>query len=63
MPEAVTHKLETACVAIMKSDAAQRVVKNTLQPADYFAEAAGFTHNLAIDAAEKTRLVPMLHPK
>jgi tripartite-type tricarboxylate transporter receptor subunit TctC len=62
MPADVVHKLESACVAIIKSDAAQRVVKNTMQPADYFADSAGFARNLAIDAAEKARLVPMLKP-
>jgi tripartite-type tricarboxylate transporter receptor subunit TctC len=61
MPVEVTHKLEAACIAVMKSDAAQRVVKHTFQPADYFADSAGFARNLAIDAAEKQRLVPMLH--
>jgi tripartite-type tricarboxylate transporter receptor subunit TctC len=62
MPDAVVHKLEAACVDIIKSDAAQRVVKHTFQPADYFADAAGFTKNLAIDAAEKNKLVPLLKP-
>ncbi len=47
LPAEVTHKLEAACIAIMKSDAAQRVVKNTLQPADYFADSAGFAENIA----------------
>jgi tripartite-type tricarboxylate transporter receptor subunit TctC len=63
MPAGVTHTLETACIAIMKSDAAQKVVRNTMQPTDYFADSAGFARNLALDAAEKVRLVAMLHPK
>jgi tripartite-type tricarboxylate transporter receptor subunit TctC len=63
MPDEVSHKLESACVAIMKSDAAQRVVKNTLQPSDYFADSASFARNLEKDLAEKTRLVPMLKQK
>jgi hypothetical protein len=50
---------EGACVTIMESDAVQRVVKNTLQPADYSADSAGFARNLEKDVAEKTRLVPM----
>ena len=62
MPDDVTRKLETACIAIMKSNAAQRVVKNTLQPADYFADSAGFAKNIAKDVAEKIRLVAMLKP-
>ena len=63
MPAAVAKKLESACIDIMKSDAAQRVVKNTFQPADYFADAAGFARNLAIDIAEKTPLVALLKPQ
>jgi tripartite-type tricarboxylate transporter receptor subunit TctC len=62
-PDEVRHKLEAACIAVMKNDAAQRVVKNTLQPADYFAESAGFARNLERDVAEKTRLVPLLNLK
>ena len=63
MPEPVTQKLEAACIAVMKSDAAQRVVKHTFQPADYFADAAGFARNLAIDVAEKGPLVALLKPQ
>lgn len=62
MPAAVVKKLEAACIGVMKSDAALRVAKHTFQPAGYFADAAGFTHNLAVDAAEKNKLVPLLHP-
>jgi len=62
MPSDVTKKLEAACVDVMKGAAAQRVVKSTFQPQGYFADSAGFTRNLAIDLAEKTRLVPLLHP-
>src|SRR5271169_5838162 len=63
MPADVTRKLEAACIAIMKSDSAQRVVKNTFQPADYFADAASFARNLATDVAEKTPLVVLLKPQ
>jgi tripartite-type tricarboxylate transporter receptor subunit TctC len=62
LPADVTYKLEAACIAIIKSDAAQRVVKNTLQPVDYFADSAGFATNIAKDVAEKIRLVAMLKP-
>jgi tripartite-type tricarboxylate transporter receptor subunit TctC len=62
MPADVTAKLEAACIAVMHSDAAQKVVKHTLQPAGYFADSAGFARNLATDTAEKNRLVPLLHP-
>jgi tripartite-type tricarboxylate transporter receptor subunit TctC len=63
MPDAIKRKLETACMAIMKGEAFQRVVKHTFQPADYFADSAGFARNLAIDVAEKTKLVAILNPK
>jgi tripartite-type tricarboxylate transporter receptor subunit TctC len=63
MPAEVARKLESACIAIMKTDAAQRVVKSTFQPADYFADAAGFARNLATDVAEKTPLVAQLKPQ
>jgi tripartite-type tricarboxylate transporter receptor subunit TctC len=62
LPADVTRKLEAACIAIMQSNAAQRVVKNTLQPAGYFADSAGFAANIAKDVAEKVRLVGMLKP-
>jgi len=63
MPAAVTKKLENACIAILKGETAQRVVKNTFQPADYFADATGFARNLATDIAEKTPLVGKLDLK
>jgi tripartite-type tricarboxylate transporter receptor subunit TctC len=63
MPQEVTRKLESACLAIRNGEAFQRVVKNTFQPADYFSDSAGFARNLAIDVAEKTRLVAMLNVK
>ena len=63
MPEEVTRKLESTCLAIIKSDAFQRVVKHTFQPAEYFADSAGFARNLATDVAEKMRLVAMLNLK
>jgi tripartite-type tricarboxylate transporter receptor subunit TctC len=62
MPVDVTRRLETACIATMKGDAAQRVVKDTLQPAGYFAGSSGFAENIAKDVAEKIRLVAMLKP-
>jgi tripartite-type tricarboxylate transporter receptor subunit TctC len=62
MPSNVTKKLEAACIDVMKGETAQRVIKNTFQPAGYFADAKGFARNLAIDAAEKERLIPLLYP-
>jgi tripartite-type tricarboxylate transporter receptor subunit TctC len=63
LPDEVTHKLEAACIAIIKTEAAQRVIKNTMQPADYFADSAGFARNLATDVAEKKPLVALLNPQ
>jgi tripartite-type tricarboxylate transporter receptor subunit TctC len=63
LPDDIARRLESACITTIKSDAAQRVVKSTFQPADYFADRAGFARDIEIDVAEKTRLVPMLHPK
>jgi tripartite-type tricarboxylate transporter receptor subunit TctC len=63
MPDEVIHKLETACVAIMHGDAAQRVVKHTMQPEGYFADRAGFVRNLQTDVAEKKPLVAKLDLK
>ena len=63
VPEDVARSLEGACVAIMRGEAAQRVVKNTFQPPDYFADRAGFARNLERDAAEKARLVALLNPQ
>jgi tripartite-type tricarboxylate transporter receptor subunit TctC len=60
LPDGIKQKLEAACIAVIKGDAAQRVVKNTFQPADYFADSVGFARNLAIDVAEKTSLVALL---
>jgi hypothetical protein len=51
-----------AAIAVSQSDTAQRMVKHTCQPTDYFADASGFAHNLAVDIAEKIRLVPLPHP-
>jgi tripartite-type tricarboxylate transporter receptor subunit TctC len=59
----VKRKLSDACITTMRSEAAQRVAKNTLQPPDYFADSAGFAHNLELDVAEKTRLLGTLKVK
>jgi tripartite-type tricarboxylate transporter receptor subunit TctC len=60
MPDEVARKLDNACTGVVKSEAYQTVVKETFQPSDYFADSAGFAHNIGLDIAEKTRLVPML---
>jgi tripartite-type tricarboxylate transporter receptor subunit TctC len=61
MPPHLVDKLDGACQITMKGDFARRIAKQTFQPIDYFADAAGFAHNLAIDVAEKQRLAPMLN--
>jgi tripartite-type tricarboxylate transporter receptor subunit TctC len=63
MPQDVTRKLETACVAIMHGEAAQRVVKHTMQPEGYFADSKGFARNLQTDVDEKKPLVAKLNLK
>lgn len=60
LPDEVTRKLNNACTGVVSSKAYQSVVKETFQPPDYFADSAGFVHNLGLDVAEKAQLVPML---
>ena len=60
MPDEVARKLDNACTGVVKGEAYQVVVKETFQPRDYFADSAGFAHNLGLDIAEKTRLAPLL---
>lgn len=63
MPDDVKFKLDNACTAVVGSKAFQSVVKETFQPADYFADSAGFARNLELDIAEKTLLVARLKIK
>jgi tripartite-type tricarboxylate transporter receptor subunit TctC len=63
MPEDVAQKLENACTAVVKAKAYQSVVKETYQPADFFADSTFFKLDLARDLEEKTRLVGMLNLK
>ena len=44
----------------MQSEPFQRIVKNTFQPSDYFADSAGFAANLNKDVADKRRLLTAL---
>jgi tripartite-type tricarboxylate transporter receptor subunit TctC len=60
MPADVTKKLEAACVATRDTEPFQKIVKNTYQPADYFADAAGFAKNLNKDIADKRKLLTSL---
>ena len=57
MPAEVTKKLEAACVATRDTEPFQRIVKNTFQPSDYFADSAGFKAHLEKDIAEKRKLL------
>ncbi len=60
LPVDIKKKLEAACITVKESEAFQRIVKNTLQPSDYFADAAGFAANLAKDVTDKKRLLTAL---
>jgi tripartite-type tricarboxylate transporter receptor subunit TctC len=56
----VRDKLDKACFATMQGEAFQRIAKNTLQPRDFMADAAGFKANIDKDVAEKRRLLTAL---
>jgi tripartite-type tricarboxylate transporter receptor subunit TctC len=60
LPADIKGKLDDACMASMKSEAFQKVAKNTLQPADFMADSAGFTRNIDQDLAEKQKLLTAL---
>jgi len=60
LPADIKKKLEAACIATRDTEPFQKIVKTTLQPADYFADSAGFAANLARDVAEKQKLLTAL---
>ena len=60
LPADIKSKLDDACMASMKSDAFQKVAKNTLQPADFMADSAGFNKNIDKDLADKQKLLTAL---
>jgi tripartite-type tricarboxylate transporter receptor subunit TctC len=60
LPADVKKKLEAACLKARDSEPFQRMVKTTLQPSDYFADAAGFAKNLDKDVEDKRRLLTAL---
>jgi tripartite-type tricarboxylate transporter receptor subunit TctC len=60
LPAAIKTKLDATCTAAVQSEAFQRIVKRTLQPADYFQDSAGFAANLEKDVAAKRRLLTSL---
>jgi tripartite-type tricarboxylate transporter receptor subunit TctC len=60
LPPAIRKQLEDACISARETDAFQRIVQNTFQPADYFADAAGFAKNLQKDVEDKRKLLTSL---
>lgn len=60
LPAAIKTRLDATCKAAVQSEAFQRIVKRTLQPADYFQDSAGFAANLEKDVEAKRRLLTSL---
>ena len=60
LPADIKSKLDDACMTSMKSEAFQKVAKNTLQPADFMADSAGFNKNIDKDLADKQKLLTAL---
>jgi tripartite-type tricarboxylate transporter receptor subunit TctC len=60
IPADVKKKLEDACIAARDTEAFQRIVKSTFQPADYFADAAGFKKAYDKDVVDKRKLLTTL---
>jgi tripartite-type tricarboxylate transporter receptor subunit TctC len=60
LPADVKKKLDDACQAAMKTEAFQRIAKNTFQPADFMADSAGFKANIAKDVEDKRKLLTAL---
>jgi tripartite-type tricarboxylate transporter receptor subunit TctC len=60
LPAAIKTRLDATCKAAVQSEPFQRIVKRTLQPADYFQDSAGFAVNLAKDVEAKRRLLTSL---
>jgi tripartite-type tricarboxylate transporter receptor subunit TctC len=63
LPAEIKRKLADACAVTMHGPAAQRIIKNTFQPSDFFADSAGFARDLDRDVAEKTRLLSTIKPR
>lgn len=60
LPAGIKGKLESACTAAVQSGPFQRMVKQTLQPADWFQASAGFAANIAKDVQAKRQLLTAL---
>jgi tripartite-type tricarboxylate transporter receptor subunit TctC len=63
MPDDIKSKLENACTAVVRAKAYESVVKETFQPADFFADSSFFTLDLVRDYEEKKQLLDMLNLK
>ena len=60
LPAEIKSKLENACKTAVQSEPFQKMVKQTLQPADWFQDSAGFAANLAKDVESKRKLLGAL---
>jgi len=60
LPAPIKARLDGACKTAVQSEPFQRIVKQTLQPADYFQDGAGFAANLAKDVEAKRKLLTSL---
>ena len=60
LPAEIKTKLESACKTATQSEPFQKMVKKTLQPADWFQDSAGFAANLARDVESKRKLLSAL---
>jgi tripartite-type tricarboxylate transporter receptor subunit TctC len=60
LPAAIKARLDATCKAAVQTEPFQRIVKRTLQPADYFQDSAGFAANLAKDVEAKRKLLTAL---
>jgi len=56
----VKKKLDDACQSAMKTDAFQRIAKNTFQPANFMADSARFKANVDKDVEDKRKLLTAL---
>jgi tripartite-type tricarboxylate transporter receptor subunit TctC len=60
IPADVKNRLEAACIATRDTEAFQRIVQSTFQPADYFADAANFKKAYDKDVVDKRKLLTAL---
>ena len=60
LPADIKTRLDDACKIAVKSEPFQKLVKRTLQPADWFADSAGFAANLNKDVEAKRKLLTSL---